>query len=95
MENEGTNGQLSRTRAYVQLAGEMWDKFGLATLLVALALATWFGWIASPFSEARDMIKRHVVHDDEIMFYMKTLCQTNASLAKESTAKCNWDPRDR
>lgn len=99
MEN---NGQLSRTRAYVQLAREVWDSFGLATILVALALATWFGWIASPFSEARDIMEKHVstmeshiAHDDEILFYLKRQCQMTAMLVKSDVALCNWDPRDR
>lgn len=89
-------------RENIQLAREVWDSFGLATILVALALATWFGWVDSPFTEARDILEKHVVtmeghinHDQEIIFYMKTLCQTNAELAKESVARCNWDPRDR
>ena len=95
-----SNGGLSRIRDYVQLAREIWDTFGLATILVAVGIATWFGWLTSPFSEARDLMNKHIVtmddhigHDDELLFYMKTLCQTNAKLANTDVRLCNWDPR--
>lgn len=95
-----SNGHLSRLREYVQLAREIWDSFGLATILVAVAIATWFGWISSPFSEAKAIMEKHVVtveshlaHDAEILFYLKTLCQTNAKLAGHPAGECNWDPR--
>jgi hypothetical protein len=90
----------SKLREYVQVAREVWDTFGLATMLVATAIAAWFGWINSPFSEARDMLgthittmERHISHDDEVLFYLKSLCLTNAELAKVSPSKCTWDPR--
>lgn len=102
MESNGTNGSLTRTRAYIQLAREVWDTFGLATILVAVAISTWFGWISSPFSEARDIMTKHVAtmeehlnHDQEILFYLKAQCQMTARIARTDVALCNWDPRDR
>jgi hypothetical protein len=90
------------SKAGIQLLGEIWDRFGLATILVGVALATWFGWISSPFSEAQAIMERHVAtmeahvdHDGEILFYLKTQCQITAMVAKTDVALCNWDPRDR
>jgi hypothetical protein len=90
------------SKAGIQLLGEIWDKFGLATILVGIAVATWFGWIASPFSEAKDLMVTHISrmedhlsHDSEILFYLKQVCQSNAKLANQPIEICNWDPRDR
>lgn len=82
----------SQVQFYVSIVRELWDTFGLPTILLAVILALWVGWLPSPLSAAKDILDKHVSYDQEIRFYLKSMCQSNAKLANQPLETCNWRP---
>jgi hypothetical protein len=87
MEND------ARARFWVTIVRELWDTFGLPTILLVVILALWVGWLPSPLSAAKDILERHVSYDDEVRFYLRKMCQHNAKVAGQPVESCNWPVR--
>lgn len=86
-------------KEYLALTKDIWNTFGLPTILLAVALLLYIGVIPSPLSEASinlDKIKfsidRHLERDREVLFYLKEMCVSNAKLAKTPVEDCLWRP---
>ena len=45
----------------LELLGKVWDKFGLATILVVFGLGVFTGWIPSPLSDLQAESAQHKV----------------------------------
>lgn len=93
------NGELVNVRAYLRVVRDVWDTFGLPTIILVILLLLWTGTIPSPVSEAMETIKglktsieHHLERDDEILFYLKQMCHSNARLANINSDVCNWRP---
>ena len=91
------NGEIGHLRAYLTLIKDIWNTFGLPTIILVILLLLWIGIIPSPMGEARiviDNIKvsldKHLERDRELIFYMKGLCLSNAEIAKLPREDCLW-----
>lgn len=93
------NGEISKLRAYMALIKEAWDVIGLPTLLLLFVMSLWVGWLPSPLSAAKDIVtdlkaslEQHMANDDEVLFYLRQMCQANVKLAGMPVEDCNWRP---
>jgi hypothetical protein len=80
----------AKAHFWVGILRELWDTFGLSTILLAVILALWVGWLPSPLSAAKDVLERHVSYDDEIRFYLRSMCQSSAKMVNRPMEDCNW-----
>lgn len=93
--NAPINGEVKRWGAILALVKDIWNTFGLPTILLALAIGLWIGWIPSPLSEAQDdmksikwTLKKHAAIDNEQTFYLRKTCLALAKLAKVDPEGC-------
>lgn len=91
------NGDVSKLKGYLNLAKDIWNTFGLPTIILVVILLLWTGYIQSPLSDAKVLVEdikvsldRHVEGDREIIFYMREMCISNAKLAKTPIEDCFW-----
>ena len=96
---EQPNGDLGHLKVYLAILKDVWNTFGLPTIMLVVILLLWIGVIPSPMGEARmvlDTIKvsldKHLERDREMIFYMKGLCLSNAEIAKTAREDCLWKP---
>jgi hypothetical protein len=89
--------ETTRLRDILFLAKEAWNTFGLPTIMLVVILLLYTGVIPSPLVEANSLIKqhievmqKHIEHDNEIIFYLKSMCISNATLAKTPIEDCLW-----
>lgn len=99
MSMNGVPGNIDVTRlqAYLMFIKDVWNTFGLPTIILIVLLLLYTGVIPSPLVEARSMISelkvsidRHLERDDEIIFYMKSMCTSNAKIAGIPPDECIW-----
>jgi len=79
------------------LAKEAWNTFGLPTIILGVILLLYTGFIPSPLVEANVLlnqhiaaVQRHIDNDKEIIFYLKTMCISNARMAHSAVEECLW-----
>lgn len=96
-EQVPVNGDINRVRAYIVILKDIWNTFGLPTLLLVFIISVWMGWVSSPLGEAQDdmrqikwMLKKHVALDNEQVFYARRLCMVMSKVAKADPEDCVW-----
>lgn len=92
-----TNGNLGKLQSYLVLVKDIWNTFGLPTIILVVLLLLWIGTIPSPLVEAEQVVEgikasldRHVERDDQIIFYLREMCLSNMKLAGDSGSRCLW-----
>ncbi len=75
------------------------DRFGLPTVLLALGISVWAGWIPSPVLEASQeahkqtvLLTKHVEFDPELLYLLRQNCMALQTLAKRDTQVCVLTP---
>lgn len=99
MTQEHLDKNVGTVRAYIILVKEVWNTFGLPTILLCVIFGLWIGWLPSPVSEARavvgqihDTLLDHGKHDAEIIFYLRQTCIIHAKEAGLPVDTCYWRP---
>ena len=96
-DNSYSSKELNKARIVLSLGKDIWNTFGLPTIILVILLLLYTGIMPSPFADAKVImlslktsIDRHLERDNEIIFYMKGICISNARLAERPLEECIW-----
>lgn len=97
MNDDVPNGDLGKLKVYLFLIKDVWNTFGLPTIILTILLLLWIGTIPSPLAGAVALVEsvkvsldRHLERDSEILFYLKSTCLAQAKIANMPVDTCAW-----
>ena len=66
---------------------------GFPALIVLIFLAMFTGYIPSPVTETRDMIKIHIGNEAERTRIIRVMCRHQSAAFKQNADDCDWSPK--